>query len=95
MATVELVDAADGKTLKKLGKFKTPEEANAAITEWKSSAENAEKRWYYERHIFDVKNSKIIIDFGDHDRFIVIKTSKKDYYAFVSYTPPPCHDLTI
>ena len=57
------------------------------IDAWKKSKAN-DKNYriaYYERNIFNEKEHKLLIDFGDYSKFILIKCNKKEWNDLLNW----------
>lgn len=70
---------------------KTAEDAFNKINAWKESEKNGGKYriCHYDRMIYDEKNNKIMIDFGDYSHFILIKCNKKEWADFEAWHNRP------
>ena len=102
--TLTITNGMKGKRIETVGKYcikdlsaMHQESAFAVIDkmfndfyEWKKK--NAAKKYRvasYDRQLFSDKDHKIVIDFGDHSVFGLIKTNKKEWELLEKYMCKP------
>lgn len=71
----------DGDNSRKLGEFKTYEDAYSSMAEFIAEHENF--KWYYTRITFIDKDNTIWFDVGSHTEFFYIVCDSKEKYKEV------------
>ena len=96
--TLTITKGMDGKRISTIGKYAVNDMEDNEIDkmfadfhEWKKNMSESKKYRVssYDRQLFDDKNRKIIIDFGDYSYFGLIKANKKEWKALENYMCKP------
>lgn len=91
--TFTITKGMAGKRVETLGKYsdKEVDKMFADFYKWKQSI--ASKKKYriasYDRQLFNDKERKIVIDFGDYSYFGLIRASKKEWTAIEDHMNKP------
>lgn len=96
--TFTITKGMAGKRVETLGKYTSDEidKMYADFFNWKKNADS--KKYYvasYERHLFNDKDHRIIIDFGDYSYFGLIKTNKKEWPLLMAHKKKRLVDLEV
>ena len=76
---------------------KSVEDMWEKISRWKKSKKNDEnyRIAYYDRQLFNTDEHKLIIDFGDYSKFILVKCTKKEWNELMNWRDNRKVDLEV